>query len=199
MGKLVNKHELSEIVGKSEVTLTTWQKNGMPIKHSGGRGSENIYDTSEVIAWLVRRELEKVVIGDDGEAIIYEVEKARLTKAQANHEEIKVQILKGEVIPSDVVERVQGGMVSAFRARSLSIPTKAAPQLVGLDEVECEAALMDYVHEALEELSDFDPRAYIPAYHESSETPAEVDREPVGGREPGTESGGKRGTRTVAH
>jgi terminase small subunit / prophage DNA-packing protein len=199
MGKLVNKSELAEIIGKSEQTLTTYQKNGMPIKHSGGRGSENIYDTSEVIAWLVRRELEKVVVGDDGEAIVYEVEKARLTKAQANHEELKVEVLKGELIRAEVVERVQGGMVSAFRARCLSLPVKASPQLVGLDESAIESALADYVYEALEELSDFDPGAYIPQGSAAGEAAAQADDQPVGGLEPGAESRGKRRTRTLAH
>jgi phage terminase Nu1 subunit (DNA packaging protein) len=199
MPHLVNKAELADIVGKSQQTLTTWQKQGMPIHVAGTRGQENLYDTVEVIDWLVRRTLEKVVIGDDGETIVYEVEKARLTKAQANHEELKVEVLKGDLIRSEVVERVQGGMVSSFRARCLSLPTKAAPQLLGLDETAIETALTDYIYEALEELSDFDPGAYIPQGGSAGEAAAEADDQPVGGLEPGTQQRGKRRTRTVAH
>lgn len=199
MGHLCNKAELASILGRSERTLTTWQKQGLPIHVTGTRGQENLYDTEQVIDWLIRRELEKVVIGDDGEAINYEAERARLTKAQANHEELKVEVLKGELIKSEVVERVQGGMVSAFRSRCLSIPTKAAPQLVGREEVDIEAALTDYIYEALEELSDFDPRDYIPADRAAGEATTEADDKPVGGRGAGAEPRGKRRTRTVAH
>lgn len=199
MGNLCNKAELAGILGRSERTLTTWQKQGMPIHVTGSRGQENLYDTEQVIDWLIRREVERLVVpGEDG-PINYEAERARLTKAQANHEELKVKILEGEVIRADVVERVQGGMVSAFRARSLSIPTKAAPQLVGLEEAEIEAQLTDYVHEALEELSDFDPRDYIPADRQAGEATAEADDQPVGGRGAGTQRGGKRRAGSVAH
>lgn len=199
MGHLCNKAELASILGKSERTLTTWQKQGLPIHAAGTRGQENLYDTEQVIDWLIRREMEKILISDDGEAIVYEVEKARLTKAQANHEELKVEVLKGELIGADVVERVQGGMVSAFRSRCLSLPTKAAPQLVGLPESEIESALTDYVYEALEELSDFDPRDYIPSDSAAGEATTEIDGEPVGGRGAGSQSGGQRRTRTMAH
>lgn len=200
MGYLCNKAELAQILGKSERTLTTWQKQGMPIHMDGTRGQENLYDTGDVIDWLVMREIEKLVVtGEDGTSINYEAERARLTKAQANHEELKVEVLKGELIKSDVVERVQGGMVSAFRARALSIPTKAAPQLVGMGEQEIESALTDFVHEALEELSDFDPREYIPQDRSAGEAATEVDDKPVGRRRKSSESGGKRRTRTVAH
>jgi terminase small subunit / prophage DNA-packing protein len=199
MPHLVNKAELGDILGKSQPTLTTWQKQGMPIHVAGTRGQENLYDTVEVIDWLIRRSLEKVVVGDDGEAINYEAERARLTKAQANHEELKVEVLKGELIRAEVVERVQGGMVSSFRARCLSLPTKAAPQLVGLDESAIETALSDYVYECLEELSDFDPGDYIPSSGAVGEAAAETDGKPVGGQEPRPERGGKRRPRTLAH
>lgn len=200
MPHLVNKAELAEILGRSQQTLTTWQKQGMPIHFAGTRGTENLYSTEEVIDWLIRRELSRAVGADpNGELINYEAERARLTRAQANHEELKVEVLRGELIPSDTVERVQGAMVSAFRARCLSIPTKAAPQLVGQDEPTIESVLTEYVFEALEELSDFDPSAYIPAGRGDSETPAAANSEPVGGRESSPKRGGKRGARTLAH
>lgn len=197
---LVNKAELAEILGRSERTLTTWQKQGLPIHSAGTRGQENLYQTSEVIDWLIRRELERAIgAGPDGEAISYEVERARLTKAQADHEELKVATLRGELLRSSDVERVQGAMVTAFRARALAIPTRAAPQVVGMDQTEAEAFLGDLVFEALEEMGDFDAGAYLSPNSAAREAAAENDGFAMGGREPGTVEGVERGTGTLAH
>ena len=52
-------------------------------------------------------------------------------------------------------------MLGAFRARILSIPSKFSPQLVGLTEIPpIKVVLKQAVHEALEELSDYDPMVF---------------------------------------
>lgn len=51
----VNKARLSEILGYSQRSLTTWQKLGMPVVGKGVRGSSHRYNTAEVIAWMIRR------------------------------------------------------------------------------------------------------------------------------------------------
>lgn len=200
---LVNKRELAEIVGRTERTLTSWMKDGMPVYHQGGRGKETHFETSEVIAWMLQREVAAYLpTGEDGEEIVYEAERARLTKHQADHEELKVKVLGGTLIPADVVERVQGGMVTSFRARALSMPTKAAAVLAGVtEEGEIEAVLTDLVHEALQEMSDFDPDQYaaVPADSEAGEAAAEADDQPVGGQASRTKQGKRKRTRPVAH
>lgn len=90
-----------------------------------------------------------------------EQERTRLTKAQADHEELKVQTLRGTLIPAEVVERVQGAMVIAFRSRMLALPSKAVAMLQSAKEdSQAESILTDLVHEGLEELSEFDPEPY---------------------------------------
>jgi phage terminase Nu1 subunit (DNA packaging protein) len=51
MGKVVNKRELSEILGASEAALTEWQRIGMPMLLDADRGHSNSYDTEAVIRW----------------------------------------------------------------------------------------------------------------------------------------------------
>jgi phage terminase Nu1 subunit (DNA packaging protein) len=55
MGKIVNQTELAIILGKSDVTIWEWQKDGLPIAKQGVRGTEHEYDTAEVIAWIEKR------------------------------------------------------------------------------------------------------------------------------------------------
>lgn len=161
MGKLINKSELSEILGKSERTLTTWQKNGMPIAVDGGRGASNQYDTESVINWLINREIGKLTVDEDGRVHDYEAERARLTHFQANKTELESKVLKGQLIHAETVEQVQGDMVSSFRSKILAIPTKAAHSMIGLDDLnEAKEILKEYLYEALSELADYEPRQY---------------------------------------
>lgn len=88
-------------------------------------------------------------------------ERVRLTKANADKVELEVSILDGTLIPAETVENVQGNMVSAFRAKMLSLPTKTAGKVQNTtDLAEIEEALRLEVHEALTELSDYDPEQY---------------------------------------
>lgn len=163
MGKIVNKAELAEILGKSERTLTTWQKNGLPIASDGERGSSNFYDVEEVIEWMINREIRRLV-GDSEDpegAYDYEKERARLTHHQANKVALEEEILRGDLIPAETVAFVQGQMLAAFRAKLLGMPTKLAPRvqfLEGLPELESE--IRESVYDALSELSEFDPSAF---------------------------------------
>lgn len=178
MGKLVNKSELAEIVGKSEVTLTTWQKNGLPIKFEAKRGQSNQYDTEAVIAWMIRRDIGKLTVGADGEVHDYEAERARLTHHQANKTALEEDVLKGRLIPSELVEQVQGDMVSSFRAKILAIPTKAAHAVIGIEDLnEAKETLKTFLYEALSELSDYRPSQYgIDVVGENSESGSTTTR-----------------------
>lgn len=88
-------------------------------------------------------------------------ERARLTHHQANIAELDEDIKRGKLIPADVVERVWSDMVASFRAKILSIPTKAAHQFIALNDInEIQDALKEHHYEALQELSDYEPRDY---------------------------------------
>ena len=158
---IVNKSKLAEILDKTPQTLTTWQKNGMPIFAEGSNGQPNQYKTEDVIAWLIGREISKLTSDKKGEVHDYELERARLTHHQANKTELEASVLKGSLIPAETVERVQGDMVSNFRAKMLSMPTKAAHAVLHLEDLsEAQNVLKPYVFEALKELSDYEPKQY---------------------------------------
>ena len=155
MGKLVNKTELAEILGKSQVTLTSWQSAGMPIKLAGKRGTSNQYDTEDVIKWLVSREIEKLTVTDDGQVFDLDAERSRLTHHQANKTALEEKTLKGELIPAEEVFSKWEKMVSGFRAKMLSMPTKTSHLLVNVQEFdEIESILKSHIYEALKELSN---------------------------------------------
>ena len=88
-------------------------------------------------------------------------ERARLTHHQANIAELDEQVQRGDLIPADVVERVWSDMVASFRAKVLSIPTKAAHQFISLTSIsEIQDALKEHHNDALLELSEYEPKHY---------------------------------------
>lgn len=92
---------------------------------------------------------------------IYLIERTRHEKAKREIAEMELAQMKGIMHKADDVERVMNDMLSAFRAKILSLPTKVAPLLVAYNDI---ATIQDIiqkeVHEALSELSNYDPELF---------------------------------------
>lgn len=124
-------------------------------------------------------------------------ERARLLKAQADKTELEVKTLRSELIPSDEIAAEWAGLVVAFRSRLLVLPTRGAHLATGLKEFhEIESGLRELVHEALNELSLYDPQTISNPDFQNSEISSATsldDGESVGGPAPPTEFRGQRG------
>ena len=105
--------------------------------------------------------------------------RARLIKAQAEAQEMENEKVREELIPKAVVGRAWGEMAMAFRARSLSIPKKTAPQVAGVNSIPTIEGIMEQmIFEALDELSRAD-------YSGSSESDFEAEEgDGVAGKTP---------------
>src|SRR5689334_14920481 len=81
--------------------------------------------------------------------------RARRERANADLSEMQAARLRGELLPADQVSRAVTGAFARVRARMLSLPTKAAPRVVGKGSLaEVQALLAGYVEEALAELAE---------------------------------------------
>ena len=81
-------------------------------------------------------------------------ERARLAHHQANKTALEEQVLNGNLIPADEVFNQWEKMVTSFRAKMLSIPTKAGHLMLNIQEFSiAESILKSHIHEALQELS----------------------------------------------
>ncbi|GEB35295.1 hypothetical protein [Brevibacillus parabrevis] len=91
----------------------------------------------------------------------YYREKALHEKAKREKTELQVAVMKGELHRSEDVAAVMDDMVTSFRARCLALPTKIAPQLLDKKAIaEVQAILTSEIHEALTELSTYDPATF---------------------------------------
>ncbi len=129
------------------------------------------------------------------------LEKTRLTKAQADKAELEVGILEGSLVKVKAVEAEFGDLITAARARLLSLPGKAAVLVMAAENLrEGEDVIKKLVYEALEELAR-DPESPAGeaerADPEALEPPARADDQSVGGREPEAKPRRQRRARPV--
>lgn len=176
MGKRVNKRELSEFLGYSERTLTEWQDGGMPIEEKGDRGESNVYDTADVVKWLVSRETGK----DRAES-----EKERLTRLQADQIELDISVRRRLLVPIAEIEPVYQRMAATAAAflRSQIVPLAQSLELVQGEEAKVQL-ITESIDGFLTRLSD--PR--LPDDVEIAPESLEVDRAAAEG-EPGRVGG----------
>lgn len=118
MGKAVNKHDLSEILGISERSLTEWQKDGMPVVEYGEvRGEANTYDTEAVIRWWLEREVSR---RSDKSAF------DKLNEVRAKREELGYRRELGEIVDVKDIRPAFRRYVSDVMAVLVGMPDKYA-------------------------------------------------------------------------
>ena len=134
MGQIVNKAQLSAIIGKSERTLTEYQKEpGFPIKVNAGRGGSNQYDTEEVIEWLIQR----AVGGERKESSL-----EKLNRVRAQREELGLARDIGELIPAAETREVLIRVATAIRSTLVAGNSKLKAELDTLYDVEIDITLL---------------------------------------------------------
>jgi terminase small subunit / prophage DNA-packing protein len=151
LGKIVNKAALSEIIGVSERTLTDWQRDGLPVVYAGERGESNQYDTEQVIAWMIAREVGKVQV---------ESQKDRLSRLQGDKVELEIAEKRGLLIPVEQIEPAWTAMVASARSYLRSQPDRLAQLLEVTDGVEAKRDLIaETFDEVLLKLAEYEPAA----------------------------------------
>jgi terminase small subunit / prophage DNA-packing protein len=108
---IVNKRGLSDVTGVSERTLTEWQKAGLPIVNVGVRGQENEYETTEVIQWMVNREISRTRV---------QTPKDRLDSIRADEIEVRLAERCGQLIDALEAETMWRTVITTARIELLS-------------------------------------------------------------------------------
>ncbi|ATG16333.1 terminase small subunit [Providencia alcalifaciens] len=111
----VNKKKLAEIFNVDVRTITAWQSQGLPIHSGGGKGHEAIFETDVVIGWYAQRETDieneklrrevtdlRMAAESDLQPGTIEYERYRLTKAQADTQELKNAREEEQVVETEL-------------------------------------------------------------------------------------------------
>jgi phage terminase Nu1 subunit (DNA packaging protein) len=147
----------SSLASTLNVTVRRVQQlaeEGVVIKDARGK-YRAIESIQRYIRYLQERE------GLNQEGIDFNREKALHEKTKRELAELDLAVRKGELHRGEDVRMVMTDMLTAFRAKILAIPTKLAPQLVGkADLAQITSIITAELHEALKELSDYDPQVF---------------------------------------
>lgn len=134
----VNKKQLADIFGASIRTIQNWQEQGMPVLRGGGKGNEVLYDSAAAIKLYaerdaeienekLRREVEELrqASETDLQPGTIEYERHRLTRAQADAQELKNARDSAEVVETAfctfVLSRIAGEIASILDGIPLSV------------------------------------------------------------------------------
>jgi len=147
--KKINQMELSEIIGITTQQIIKLEKDGV-----FNRNGEKLYTlpdaVKEYVAYKVKSELRKIQ-GDDidiGEA------NRRKAIAQATLLEIEVAEKNKSLISLDEIRKETEYVLTSFKNKTLGVPSKIAPALLGIETIaEIKAILDDAMYELLTELS----------------------------------------------
>lgn len=168
---IVNKTQLSAIIGRSENWLTDMQKqHDFPI-HQRGRGrAGQLYDTAKVIEWMEKRQFN--LLHGNQELIDIDEGKRRKIAAEAGLAELELMKEQGSVIEIQKVAEEFGEQLTNFRAKMLSLPSKIAAQVFTAQNVqEIRSIIEDGIHEALNEIREVGERDTSGESEESDSLP----------------------------
>ena len=131
----MNQVELSEILGRDPSTLWEWQDQGLPIKRVGAGRVGHEYDTSEVIAWLIARALERA--GSTKAAL--ELEALELDVREKRRRDAE---RAGALVPADQVAPVWENRVLTAAAYMIGRASRLAGVLEAAAGIEAKRALL---------------------------------------------------------
>lgn len=106
----------------------------------------------------------------------YEEARARKVAAEAEITELELAKVRGELVVADDVVTAWSDTLSSLKAKLVSIPSKAAPIVAAEDSAGgCQQVLDELIREALEELSNYDPKIDAANTQGTSGSPEESD------------------------
>lgn len=106
----------------------------------------------------------------------YEEARARKVAAEAEITELELAKVRGELVVAEDVISAWSDTLSSLKAKMVSIPSKAAPIVAAEDSAGgCQKVLEDLIREALEELSNYDPKIDAANTQRTTATPEEGD------------------------
>lgn len=151
---IVTTQQISEIFGMTPRNIQLLTQKGVFVKVAHGK-----YDLRRSIKKYVESLVEKA--GPEEGEIDNQKETGLWTRARREKAELEVKIIKGDLHRSVDVERIMNDMLGAFRGRLLSLPSKIAPQLLGMTEIPViKETLKEAVHETMTELANYDPHVF---------------------------------------
>jgi phage terminase Nu1 subunit (DNA packaging protein) len=152
VSKLATRRELADVFGVHMMTVTKWERDGLPIAELGRKGKPSRYRVADCMQWFVAREVKARGGGD--EQISPQHEKALLDRKRREELELKIEVRRGELVEAADAARDFAECAAAVKARLRRIPDAVADRVLKVTDAHAvKALLLAEIDEALSELS----------------------------------------------
>lgn len=147
--RLLKRQEAREALGQMpERTFNLLVSEGLPCR---GEGKAARFPWPEIYRWTIDRAKRKA--RDQARPANYDEARAREMAAKAELAELEVAAKRGELMTVAQYDDVVGSAFQRVRSQLLTLPTKMAPEMVGLVKAtEAQAKVQGFVDDVLAEL-----------------------------------------------
>jgi phage terminase Nu1 subunit (DNA packaging protein) len=156
--KLLTRRELAAVMDVHMMTITKWERDGLPIAKRGRKGKPSLYSEDDVRAWVAAREQ---AASEPAGPLDWAQERAKREHWQALLSQQLYLVRAKKLLPVEEVEKTWTEHIVGPRSLILSLPTAAdrvhrSSTLHGLAGVEAELRALS--HEILRELAGRPPK-----------------------------------------
>lgn len=137
----VNRVQLSALVGVHEDTISDMTRRGMPVKNSGGRGVESVYDAVDCLDWWRSQQ------GKNKK----EIEQTRFFAAQADTAEMKLARERKDLVSRQDVVRAGRAYTLGWSTQLQTLAARA--RQAGVIRPDQEAGLDRLARETLSDIA----------------------------------------------
>lgn len=168
VGRVVTSSEIAEILGVTERRIRQLTNDGALAKIARGKydlpASIKAYIDYRIKTEMPEEELDK------------QREGALLLRAKRMKAELELKRMEGKMHAAEDVETVMNKMLANFRSRLIILPHKVAPQLQMEEDVNViKDKIKKEVYEALQELSEYEPKLFLNGAEDTTEESGELD------------------------
>ena len=107
----------------------------------------------------------KIRADDDANDLDLDTERAIHERVKRQIDEIKLQLIRGQVHKAEDVEAVMTDMFERFRMKMSALPAKLAKRLEGKGRAEIQKILQKEIRQALNEFADYKPADFYSDEH----------------------------------
>lgn len=167
---------LGELFSVSDRRIRQMAEEGILVRAAKGR--YNLVDSVKSYLLTIKLTAEGAETESFGsDEISLEEERGLHERVKRHISELKFQTMKGELHKAEDVKTVMMDMLAAFKTRMMNIPSKVAPILENRDTAFIKERLTSEVTEALNELKDYDPKAFYSDDYMESEDEEEDEQQ----------------------
>ena len=153
---IISARVLARLIKLSERRIQQLVKEGVLTRESNGKYPmvENIHRYIDYIGIRSRQQTDDELDQVDLNAT-YKKEKIRLTKAQADYEEIKAKLATNQVIDVAQLELALANVFGLIQSKLLVVPERVENELIGeTDKDKFHKILLEEIKEAMYEVTD---------------------------------------------